>query len=120
MLGLAFIVFGSNFFFKFLTLPSPPISIPAGVFIGAMVSSGYLAFVKGVEILGGLLVLLPRTRLAGLLLLGPVIVNVVAFNFFFYGPDSLSKAPVLVVAIPALIQGLFVARPLWQFLKTKA
>lgn len=120
VLGLAFVVFGANFFLKFLALPSPPVNIPAGMFMGAMVSSGYMAFVKGVEILGGLLVLFPRTRLAGFLLLGPVIVNIVAFNYFFYGPDSLLKLPVLAVAVPAILQGLFLVRPFWNLLTTKA
>ena len=119
ILGLAFVVLGANFFFKFLAIPSPPVNIPAGMFMGAMVSSGYMAFVKGVEILGGLLVLFPRTRFAGLLLLAPVIVNIVAFNYFFFGPESLLKPAVLVVAAPALIQALFAARPVWSFVSTR-
>lgn len=119
ILGLVFVVLGANFFLQFLTLPTPPVNIPAGMFMGAMVSSGYMAFVKGVEILGGLLVLFSRTRLAGLLVLAPVVVNIAAFNYFFFGAESLLRAPVLVVAVPALVQLVIAARSIWSVVSTK-
>ncbi len=41
-----------------------------------------MGFVKVLEILGGLLVVLPRTRNLGLLVLGPILVNIFCFHIF--------------------------------------
>jgi uncharacterized membrane protein YphA (DoxX/SURF4 family) len=70
LLGLLFVVFGSNFFLKFIPMPPPPpADTPPGMFLGAVYGTGFLAFVKVLEILGGLLVAIPRTRVVGLLIL---------------------------------------------------
>ena len=44
-----------------------------------------MAFVKVCEILGTVLVAIPATRNWGLLLLGPIIANILAFNIFVAG-----------------------------------
>ena len=63
ILGLAFITFGTNFFFPFLPAQeSPPPGSPPALFMGALYPTGYLGFVKALEILGGLLTAIPRTR----------------------------------------------------------
>lgn len=98
LLGLVFLVFGLNFFFKFLPVPSPPADTPAAAFMGAMFTTGYLAFVKVLEIAGGLLVAIPKTRRVGLLLLGPIVVNILAFNVFI-APGGWTQPPVLLVTI---------------------
>ena len=67
------------------------------MFMGGMYASGFLAFVKVLEILGGLFVTLPQTRHLGILILGPIIVNIAAFNYFFFGPKALLQTPVLLV-----------------------
>ena len=89
LLGLVFVVFGSNFFLKFIPIPMPPEGSPAAMFMGGMFVSGMLVFVKVLEILGGVLLAIPATRNLGLLVLGPIIVNIFAFHFFFFGPASL-------------------------------
>ncbi|NDG73617.1 MAG: hypothetical protein EBY32_20405 [Proteobacteria bacterium] len=104
LLGLIFIVFGVNFFLKFIAIPEPSEGSPAAMFMRGMFLGGFLAFVKVLEILGGLLVAIPGTRNLGLLILGPIIVNIAAFNFFFFGPLALFQPPVLLVSVLALIQ----------------
>ena len=42
--------------------------------------TGYMTFVKVCELIGGILVMIPRTRNFGLLVLGPIIVNILAFR----------------------------------------
>lgn len=79
LLGLAFVVFGSNAFLHFM--PAPTMSGPAGDFISAMNATGYLQAVAALQILGGLLLLLGFVP-AALLLLGPIIVNIVFFHIF--------------------------------------
>ena len=119
LLGLVFIVFGLNFFLKFLPVPTPPAGSPAAMFMGGMYASGFLAFVKVLEILGGLFVTLPQTRHLGILILGPIIVNIAAFNYFFFGPKALLQAPVLLVCSLALILLLASHRPFTRFLASR-
>ena len=118
-LGLIFIVFGMNFFLKFLPVPTPPAGSPAAMFMGGMYASGFLAFVKVLEILGGLFVAIPQTRHLGLLILGPIIVNIAAFNYFFFGPKALLQTPVLLVCSLALILLLASYRPIVRFLASR-
>ena len=119
LLGFVFIVFGVNFFLKFIAIPQPPEGSPAAMFLGGMLLGGLLAFVKVLEILGGILVAIPRTRNLGLLILGPIIVNIAAFNFFFFGPLALLQPPVLLVSALALIQVVAARRAFLHFITSK-
>ena len=56
LLGLLFLIFGLNFFLQFIRIPSPPEGSPPAMFLGAMYMTGFLAFVKILEIAGGILV----------------------------------------------------------------
>lgn len=84
LLGFAFVVFGLNYFAPFIPMPADPspADAPHRLFMTALLPTGYLAFVKTLEILGGLLVAVPRTRNFGLLILGPIIVNILCFHIF--------------------------------------
>ena len=100
LLGLAFITFGANFFLNFIPMPADPspADAPHKLFMAAMFPTGYLAFVKVLEILGGLLVALPKTRNIGLLVLGPIIVNILAFHVFIM-KGAMLLDPVLIVIV---------------------
>jgi hypothetical protein len=102
LLGLLFLVFGMNFFLQFMPVPPPPEGSPAAAFLGSLYSSGYLAFVKVLEIAGGIALAIPFMRRLGLLLLGPVIVNILAFGVFFTNGASLVTPPVLVIILTTL------------------
>lgn len=80
LLGLMFVVFGSNAFLHFL--PMPQIAGHAGEFIGSMYVTGYLKSIAAFQVVGGALLLLGRYVPLGLILLGPVIVNIVLFHVF--------------------------------------
>lgn len=83
LLGLLFAAFGILFLLKLLPEPpAPPEGTPAALFMGALVPTGYLTFVKVLEVLGGVLVAIPGTRNWGLLVLGPIVVNILAFHVF--------------------------------------
>jgi len=101
LLGLAFIIFGSNFFLNFIPMPADPspADAPHKLFMAAMFPTGYLAFVKVLEILGGLLVALPKTRNIGLLILGPIIVNILAFHIFLTKGAGLTNPPVVAIVL---------------------
>lgn len=100
LLGVAFIVFGLNHFFNFIPAPEPPPEgSPPALFFGALVPTGYLTFIKLIEIIGGVLVAIPKTRNFGLLALGPVVVNILAFNAFLTGGAGLLQPPVILVSV---------------------
>ena len=82
LLGAVFIVFGLNFFLHFIPVDAPTEGTDAAAFMGVLYSTGYLAFVKILEVIGGVFVLLPKTRNLGLLILGPIIVNIIAYDYF--------------------------------------
>lgn len=103
LLGLLFVVFGLNFFLQFIPMPpGPPEGSPPALFMAALFPTGYLAFVKVLEILGGVLVALPKTRALGLLILGPIIVNILAFHVFLTKGAGLLDPPVILISVLAL------------------
>jgi len=104
LLGLAFIVFGSNFFLKFLPIPADPspADAPHKLFMGALFPTGYLAWVKTMEILGGVLVALPKTRNFGLLVLGPIILNILAFHTFLMKGATLVDPVNITISVLAV------------------
>lgn len=70
--------------------------------MGALIPTGYFTFVKIIELLGGLMVAIPKTRAIGLLFLGPVIVNILAFHLFLAKGAGLTDPVVLLVVFLAL------------------
>lgn len=82
LLGLVFVVFGSNGFLHFMG-PMPEMQGQAGAFITALASSGYIYVIAFLQVVGGLCLLLgARFVPLGLTLLGPVIVNIVLYHIF--------------------------------------
>lgn len=81
LFGFIFIAGGLFFFFGTMPPPPPADSLP-GKFMAAFGPTGYMAFVKVLEILGGVLVAVPKTRNLGLLILGPVVINILCFHAF--------------------------------------
>ncbi len=100
LLGLAFVFFGVNFWAQFSFVPKPSHSEAAGAMIGAMYKSGYLTFVKVLEVVGGVLLILPRTRVWGLFIIGPILINILAIGIFL---DGKTDGLVVVLAVLALI-----------------
>jgi putative oxidoreductase len=81
LLGLVFVVFGLNGFLNFLSMGPMPTGL-AGQFIGALFMSHYFWVVAATQILGGALLLVNRFVPLGLVLLGPVIVNILCYHVF--------------------------------------
>lgn len=79
VLAILMLIFGFNKFFGFIPV-EPPSDPTAQSFMGAMFTSYLFVVVATAEILGGILLLIPRTRLLGWFLLLPVIFNIVAFH----------------------------------------
>ena len=81
LLGLIFVVFGLNGFFNFISMGPLPSGL-AGQFIVALAQSHYFWVVAGLQVLGGALLLVNRFVPLGLVLLGPIIVNILLYHLF--------------------------------------
>ena len=94
LLGIGFIIFGLNILHPFLTSPPPPEGSLAAQFVAVMVPSHWITFVGVLQLLGGLLLVIGRTAPLGLVVLGPILVNILAFHIFLQGGQGI--APGLV------------------------
>ena len=97
VLGLGFVVFGLNILHPFL--PQPPMpdgSLPAQ-FVGVMGPTHWMALVGLFQLFGGAFVLLGRTAPIGLTLLGPVLVNILAFHILLMGGAGIAPGAVFSV-----------------------
>ena len=112
LLGLLFIIFAANFFFPFIPMPADPspADAPHKLFMGALVPTGYFAFIKVLELTGGLLVAIPKTRNFGLLILGPILVNILAFHIFLLKGAALFHPPIVPVMAALAVFLLWSAR----------
>jgi putative oxidoreductase len=114
LLGLIFLVFGLNGFLHFIPMP-PPKGL-AAQFGGAIFASHYWIVIFGIQVIGGVLLLVNRFVPLALVILGSVIVNI----FFFHAlmaPEGLPLAIVVVVLWSILavrykqyLAGIFVQR----------
>ena len=98
LLGLMFVVFGSNIFLHFIPMPPQKPSL-ATDFSKALMESHYIYVIGFLQVAGGLLLLIGRYVPLGLTLLGPVIVNILLFHIFLE-PNGLPMA--VVVSVLAL------------------
>ena len=102
LLGLLFIMSSVVVLFHLVKMPPPPDGTPAAMFMGAFIPTGYMTFVKVLELTGGILVAIPRTRNFGLLILGPIIVNILAFHVFITKGDGLLNPMIIIIVMLAL------------------
>jgi putative oxidoreductase len=81
LLGLLFLVFGLNFFFNFFAMAQPPMSAQATAFQTGLFGSGYFfPFLKALEAVCGLALVLNRFTAFFLLVLLPITVNIFLFH----------------------------------------
>jgi putative oxidoreductase len=95
LLGLAFVVFGANFFLHFIPEPPPPPSL-AGDYFKVFVGSGYAHVVGAMQLLSGLTLLIGRFVALGLTILGAILFNIVVFHILM-APEGVGFALVFVV-----------------------
>jgi len=114
LLGLVFVVFGLNAFLQFMHGTLPP--GPAAQFSDIMMQSHYSYAVAVFQIAGGALLLIGRYIPLGLVLLGPVIVNILFFHLFLFHPGFEIGAMAAVLWLVVFIRnrqyfsGIFIQR----------
>jgi putative oxidoreductase len=94
LLALPFLVFGLNFFLHFI--PMPPMEGPAASYIGILVSSGFFAFLKVIEISLSLLLMVNFRRALALVLLAPISLNIFLFEIFIAGKPGIGLLLVIL------------------------
>ncbi len=98
LVGLAMVVFGLNKFLNFMPMPEDMPQAAKDAF-GHLMGLGWLMpLVAIVEIIGGALFAIPKTRALGAIILLPIVVGIVAHHFhmgdLFAGP-----APVFFLVV---------------------
>ena len=109
LLGLLFVMAAVVVLFGLAPTPTLPEGTPIAMFMGAFATTGYLTFVKVLELLGGILVAVPKTRNIGLLVLGPIIVNILAFHLLIMEGEGLLN-PMLLLIVGLAVYLLWVGR----------
>ena len=96
ILGLAFVVFGLNYFFGFLPQPK---NVPADAiaFMVPFIGAKYMGLIKTIEIASGLLLIGNRFVPLALTLLAPILVGITWFHISLE-PAAL-PLPIALVAI---------------------
>jgi len=103
LLGLLFFVFGINFFYEFMHMQQPPMSPQATAFNTGLFGSGYFfPFLKGLEVICGLALIINRFTALFLLVLFPITINI----FLFHAELAPSGVP---MAAAILLIHLFLA-----------
>jgi putative oxidoreductase len=94
LLAFLFLFGGLNHFFNFV--PNPPMTGEPLAFMELFGKSGYMTVIKICEVLFGLLLLIPKTRALGYILIAPIAVNILIFEL------HIAHAPGIGIALVAL------------------
>jgi putative oxidoreductase len=95
LLGLTFVVFGSNFFLNFIPMPPPPPGL-AGDYFKVFAASGYMYVVGALQLLSGLLLLIGRFVPLALTILAAMIFNIWTFHILM---DPKGLFPMAIIAV---------------------
>ena len=101
LLGLMFLVFGSNMFLNFIPMGPMPTGL-AGQFTVALFAAHYFYVVGAIMVISGILLVVNRFVGPGLTLLGPVLFNILTFHLLMnpsgIGPGAFATLLWLLVA----------------------
>jgi len=97
LLALVFVVFGLNYFLNFITMPQQ--TGDAATFLGLIYSTGFLGFVKVLEVVIGALLFIKPLRALALLLIAPISLNILLFEVFIAHKPGIG---ILLVALNVL------------------
>jgi putative oxidoreductase len=101
LLGALFAFASLAYFFNLMgDQPPPPKDSAMEHFFIAFGTTGYLTFVKTLELIGAVLVAIPATRRLGLLILGPIVVNIIATHVLIMGGGMANPLFIAVVVLP--------------------
>jgi hypothetical protein len=97
ILAFLFLLGGASFFLPFL--PVPPMTGNSLTFFNLLGTTGYMAIVKVLEIIGGALIILPAKRALATLILAPISVNIFLFEVFMIGTPGIGIILIALIGI---------------------
>jgi uncharacterized membrane protein YphA (DoxX/SURF4 family) len=115
LLGFVFAASGIVSLLKLGKMSGMPVD--ATTFMTLMVAHNYTVFIAVIMLIGGLLLLVGRFVPVGLVLLGPILVNILLFHFLFQVQGSITGVVCTVLEIFLIwvyrssFRGIFVASP---------
>ena len=92
--GLTMVIFGLNKFLRFI--PTPPLEGTAGELVNIYVTSGFMKLIGGLEVLGGLSLLVNKFVPLSLTILIAIMFNAVVFHTL-HAPGGLMNAAVALI-----------------------
>jgi putative oxidoreductase len=101
VLAFLFLFGGINFFFPMT--PMPTMTGNPAKFMELFGGTGYMTTIKVLEVIGGVLIILPAHRAKALLILGPIAVNILFFEIFIYRGVGVGILLVALVGVQAYI-----------------
>jgi putative oxidoreductase len=103
LMGLLFAAGGIAFFLG--KMPEQQMNPDEQSFMALFGGTGYMKFIKVLEILFGILLLIPKTRALGLILIAPIIVNIACYEVFIHKAPGIGFALIILNAF-----GIFLNR----------
>ena len=97
ILAFLFLFGGLSFFFPLV--PVPPMTGNSLTFFNLLGTTGYMAVVKILEIIGGALIILPAKRALATVILAPISVNIFLFEVFMIGTPGIGVVLVALIGI---------------------
>ncbi len=101
VLAFLFLFGGINYFFPMS--PMPVMTGNPAKFMELFGGTGYMTVIKVLEIIGGVLIILPSHRAKALLILGPIAVNILFFEIFIFRGVGVGILLVALVGVQAYI-----------------
>lgn len=97
LLGLLFIWGGAAYLFHFM--PEQPMTGDSAVFMKLFGDTGYMTVIKICELVCGVILLIPKTRALGFILLAPIVLNILIFELHIAHAPGIGVALVVLNAI---------------------
>lgn len=103
LLGLVFFIFGLMFLLNLMPKEQPIQTAEATAFSTVLFTTGYLKTIKIFEVVFGLLLLIPKTRALGYILIAPICVGILMFEIYMAHQPGIGVALVVLNAIGIFI-----------------
>ena len=100
LLGIIFVVFSIQFFVMvFSHSAMPPMSPMAQTYMTLLFTSGYVWVVKVLELVIGIMLLIPRVQKLALILIAPIVLNIFLSEILIIQPPFGEMIPAFLVLI---------------------